>query len=143
MQTFPSIEDVAMYMAFDGVFGTTCVRGVRGVEVEASEVTEGVFLGVCACDAILLTASGTALTSGGGNGDMETLLMDAVCGWYARIVWKDGKDTTCFAHHQQSTSIQVLILRLTILPLCVPMNCEVFSTAKNRFSGRDVPSCHR
>jgi hypothetical protein len=86
-------------MALDGVFGTTWVRGVRGVEVEASDITEGVFFGVCACDVILLTASGTALGRGGGNGDIETLLMDAEWGWYARIVWKDGKDTACCIHH--------------------------------------------
>jgi hypothetical protein len=81
MQTLPSMEEVAMYMAFEGVFGTTCTRGFRGELVDASEVTEGVPLGVCACEATLLTASGTALGSGGGKGDMEMLLTEAEWAW--------------------------------------------------------------
>lgn len=82
MQTLPSIEEVAMYIAFEGIFGTVwVVRGFRGVLVDASETTEGDFLGVAACDATLLTASGTALGRGGGNGEMEMLLIEAECAW--------------------------------------------------------------
>ncbi len=51
-----------MYMALEGVLGTTCVVfGVLGVAVEASNVNEGVLRGgFCAWVATLLTASGTA-----------------------------------------------------------------------------------
>ena len=39
--TFPSIDDVAMYIAFAGVRGMICgVRGFRGVAVDASDVTD-------------------------------------------------------------------------------------------------------
>lgn len=68
-------------MAFEGVFGTTCTRGFRGELVDASDVTEGVLLGVAACEVILLTASGTALGSGGGKGDIEILLTEAEWAW--------------------------------------------------------------
>ena len=68
-------------MAFEGVFGTTCTRGFRGELVDASDVTEGVLLGVGACEVILLTASGTALGSGGGKGDIEILLTEAEWAW--------------------------------------------------------------
>jgi hypothetical protein len=56
------LEDTYMYMAFEGVFGTTCmVFGVLGVAVDASDANEGVCRGVfCAWVATLLTASGTA-----------------------------------------------------------------------------------
>jgi hypothetical protein len=36
--TFPSSDDVAMYMAFEGVFGNILCGGVRGV-VEDPEAT--------------------------------------------------------------------------------------------------------
>ena len=68
-------------MAFEGILGTTCTRGFRGELVDASDVTEGVLLGVAACEVILLTASGTALGSGGGNGDIEILLTEAEWAW--------------------------------------------------------------
>lgn len=31
MHTFPSIEEVATYIAFEGILGTTCAFGVLGV----------------------------------------------------------------------------------------------------------------
>lgn len=68
-------------MAFEGILGTIWTRGFRGELVDASDVTEGVRFGVCACEVILLTASGTALASGGGNGDIEMLLTDAEWAW--------------------------------------------------------------
>ena len=49
MHTLPSVEDVPMYIALDGVFGTTGGFGfaVRGEFVlEASDVTDGVRPGV-------------------------------------------------------------------------------------------------
>lgn len=57
------------------------MRGFRGELVDASETTDGVLLGVAACDVILLTASGTALGSGGGKGEMEMLLIEAEWAW--------------------------------------------------------------
>lgn len=84
-----------MYMAFDAVLGTRCIRGVRGDAVEASDVIEGLPLGVCACDTTLLTPSGTGLFIGGGNGDIEMLEVEAVWAWYTRRGWKDGRDKTC------------------------------------------------
>ena len=68
-------------MAFEGVFGTTCIRGFRGELVDVSDATEGVRLGVAACEVILLTASGMALGRGGGKGDIEILLTEAEWAW--------------------------------------------------------------
>lgn len=62
MHTLPSIEEVAIYIWFRGVFGTTCVFGVLGDAVDDCEATEGVRFGVCTCEAIRLTPSGTALS---------------------------------------------------------------------------------
>ena len=65
-QFYRDIENVwkntYMYMAFEGVFGTTwVVFGVLGVAVGASDANEGDRRGVfCAWVATLLTASGTA-----------------------------------------------------------------------------------
>lgn len=70
-----------MYIAFEGVFGTAETRGFRRELVEASDTTEGVRLGVAACEATLLTASGTAVGSGGGNGEIDILLIDAEWTW--------------------------------------------------------------
>jgi hypothetical protein len=82
MQTLPSIEEVAIYIAFAGVFGTVCgVRGFRGEFVEASDTTDGDLLGVAAWETTLCRASGTAAGSGGGNGEMEMLLIEAECAW--------------------------------------------------------------
>lgn len=55
----------------------TWVRGFRGLDVDASEAMDGARFGVCACETTLLTPSGTALGSGGGNGDIEMLEMEA------------------------------------------------------------------
>lgn len=47
MHTFPSIDEVPMYIAFEGVFGTICCAfGVRGAGLEASEAVDGVRFGV-------------------------------------------------------------------------------------------------
>jgi hypothetical protein len=82
MQTLPSIEEVAIYIAFEGIFGTARgARGFRGELFGASDITEGVCLGVAACDATLLTASGAALGRGGGKGEMEMLLIEAEWAW--------------------------------------------------------------
>jgi hypothetical protein len=67
-----------MYIALEGILGTTCCGGVRGV-VDDPEVTIEAFLGVfCASDATLVTASGFAVASGGGNGEIEIPVTDAV-----------------------------------------------------------------
>jgi len=56
------------------------VRGFRGEFVDTSDITEGGFLGVAVCETTLLTASGTALR-GGGNGEIDMLLMEAEWAW--------------------------------------------------------------
>jgi hypothetical protein len=66
-----------MYIWFEGILGTTCDFGVRGVAGEDSEFRDGVRLGVCICDAILLTPSGTAVRTGGNSGEIDMLLIDA------------------------------------------------------------------
>lgn len=73
-----------MYIWFEGMLGTTCnfgVRGVRGVAEEDSEFKDGVRMGVCTCDAILLTPSGTALRTGANSGEIDMLLIDAEWAW--------------------------------------------------------------
>ena len=57
------------------------MREFRGEFGDASDIADDAFLGDAACVATLLTASGTALGSGGGNGDMEMLLIDAEWAW--------------------------------------------------------------
>jgi hypothetical protein len=67
-----------MYIALDGMFGTTCCGGVRGVD-DDPEATVEAFLGAfCASAATLVTASGFAVASGGGNGEIEIPVTDAV-----------------------------------------------------------------
>jgi hypothetical protein len=67
-----------MYIALEGILGTTCCGGARGV-VDDPEVTIEAFLEVfCASDATLVTASGFAVASGGGNGEIEIPVTDAV-----------------------------------------------------------------
>jgi hypothetical protein len=64
------------------MFATACVVfDVLGVGVDDCEAMEGVRFGVCACEAILLMPSGTALRGGGCNGEIETLLMEAEWAW--------------------------------------------------------------
>jgi hypothetical protein len=87
------------------MFGTTWGCGVRGLFVVASDVTDGVFFGICACDATLLTPSGTAVERGGGNGDIEMQEVDAFS-WarYTRRDLKDGSDITCYRIYQHMAS---------------------------------------
>lgn len=67
-----------MYIALEGILGTTCCGGVRGV-VDDPEATVEAFWDVfCACDATLVTASGFAVGRGGGNGEIEIPVTDAV-----------------------------------------------------------------
>ena len=73
-----------MYMALEGMFGTSGVLrpfGARGLDIDASEVIDGVRFGAWACDTTLLTPSGIATGNGGGNGDMEMLEMEAEWAW--------------------------------------------------------------
>jgi len=65
------------------MLGTGGVCGARAVLVELYDATDGVgvLLRLCACEASLLTPSGTALGNGGGNGDMEMLEMEAEWAW--------------------------------------------------------------
>jgi hypothetical protein len=73
--TFPSIEDVAMYMALDGVFGRICCRGVLcAADVEDPDAIDAESF--WACDTALCTASDFA-TLGGGNGEMDIEEIDA------------------------------------------------------------------
>jgi hypothetical protein len=61
------------------MFGTAWAFGVFGVRgvVEVSERMEDGRLGSWDCEAIRLIASGMATGRGGGNGDIEMLVMDA------------------------------------------------------------------
>ena len=70
-----------MYIAFEGVFGTTCACGVRGDCFEDVEATVGVLGGTLTCDATRVTPSGRALGRGGGNGDIEMADTEAVWAW--------------------------------------------------------------
>jgi hypothetical protein len=68
-----------MYIALDGVFGTTCFAGFRG-ELDDPEATVGDFAGgFCACDTTRLRASGFAVAIGGGNGEIDMDVIEAVC----------------------------------------------------------------
>jgi hypothetical protein len=58
-----------------------CGCAARAVLAVASDLNDGVLCGVCTCEAILLTASGTTVGSGGGNGEMEMLETEAECAW--------------------------------------------------------------
>jgi len=70
-----------MYIALEGMLGTTCCGGVRGV-VDDPEATVEAFLGVFfASNATLVTASGFAVASGGGYGEIEIPVTDAVWAW--------------------------------------------------------------
>lgn len=62
----------------------------------ASDVTEGVLFAVCVCTDILLIPSGTAVGNGGGKGDIEMQVVDAVWGRYARRDLNAGSDITCY-----------------------------------------------
>ena len=68
-------------MSLEAIFGTVCVFGVRGLVEEVSEVTDGFLFGVAGACVSLETASGSAVGGGGGNGDIEMLVMDAECAW--------------------------------------------------------------
>jgi hypothetical protein len=69
-------------MAFDGEFGTgLAAAGVRGPPGEREPATEDFALAFCAWDTTLATPSGFAVGRGGGNGEMEIDVTDAVCAW--------------------------------------------------------------
>ena len=80
MQTFPSIEEVAICIEFDGVAGTSnclelladgdeasCNVGVRAMTLRGSP-------------GALFEISGFTVGKGGGKGDIETPVMDAEWG---------------------------------------------------------------
>ena len=68
-------------MRFDGVRGTGCCLGVLA-EGDSLLLLGVDGLGEALCsEATLFTASSFVAASGGGNGDMETLEMDAEWAW--------------------------------------------------------------
>lgn len=75
-----------MYIAFEGVLGTTGPPGLRAVFVEACDAIDGALCGalgasVCTRDVKRCTASGTGVGSGGGKGDMDMLVIEAEWAW--------------------------------------------------------------
>ena len=78
----PSREDVAIYIELEGVVG---IGGTLGLLPAGEAVFTLLPLGVDGAgeplnsDVILLTASGFAVDNGGGNGDIETAVMEAEC----------------------------------------------------------------
>ena len=87
------------------MFGTTGGWGVRGPFDVASEVTDGVLFAVCVCPDILLIPSGIAVGRGGGKGDIEMQVVDAVWGRYARKDLNAGRDITCYQSINQYRSL--------------------------------------
>lgn len=73
-----------MYMAFEGIFGTTWAWGVRGDCFEDVDAMVGVLGGPLACVAIRVTASGVPFGRGGGKGDIDMAETEAVWAWYTR-----------------------------------------------------------
>jgi len=76
-QTFPSIEDVAMWMALDAVAGTGAGFGLRGPGEVCDEAASDCAGDLWCCDAIRSSAFALAIGKGGGNGDIEIAVMDA------------------------------------------------------------------
>lgn len=76
-QTFPSIEDVAMWIAFDAVTGTGAGFGLGGLGAADDEAASDCAGDLWCCDVILSTAFDLATGEGGGNGVMEIAVMDA------------------------------------------------------------------
>lgn len=75
------MDDVAIYIAFDGVFGTICCRGVLGVVDDADAIEEGFCAVFWAWETTLLTASDLAVDVGGGKGDIEIPVIEAEWAW--------------------------------------------------------------
>lgn len=76
-QTFPSKDDVAMWMALDAEAGTGAGFGLRGPGEVVDEAASDWAGDLGCCDVILSTALDLATGKGGGNGDMEIAVMDA------------------------------------------------------------------
>lgn len=89
---FPSIEDVAMWIALDGMLGTNCFWpfpvGEDCVRYRAGDS--------CRSDVGLLFGSPRVAGSGGGNGEIEMEETEAECGWYTRSTWNDGSTSTFY-----------------------------------------------
>jgi hypothetical protein len=47
MQTLPSIDEVAMYMALEGMFGRVGAFGARRLFVDIFDVVDGGLCGIC------------------------------------------------------------------------------------------------
>lgn len=84
MQTFPSVEEVAIYILFDGVFGTAGTsRGrldaptptVASVDRDSGLEIESVWL------LSKEGGSGAAEGRGGGYGEMDMLVTEAEWAW--------------------------------------------------------------
>jgi hypothetical protein len=80
----PSIDDVAMWILFDGVFGTTCcsfgLREAAAGDAWLSEMLVAGRRGLFGTD--FTAASGLAAVGrGGGNGEIETAVTDAEWAW--------------------------------------------------------------
>ena len=76
-QTFPSIEDVAIWIPLEAVGGTEAGFELRGLGAADDEAASDCAGDLWCCNVILSTAFGFATGEGGGNGDMEIAVMDA------------------------------------------------------------------
>lgn len=71
------MDEVAIYIWFEGVFGTLCCccLGARGDAVDPEDMLGA--LPVTACDATRETASGLGCAEGGGKGDIDIAVIEA------------------------------------------------------------------
>ena len=100
MHTFPSIEEEAMCIAFDGVRGTGGCFGLLD-EGEVVFTFSDDFSEEALCsDVIRPTASPLAVGNGGGNGDTDKVDIEAEWARYTRIDLSDGRARTCYLGHE-------------------------------------------
>jgi len=87
-----------MYIEFEGVAGTigVCLGALGDAVVEA--LVEAGLLGVVGPSVGLVRRSGLLPGRGGGNGETETVVMDAECPRYDLKDWNVGIDRTCYNH---------------------------------------------
>jgi hypothetical protein len=78
------MEDVAIWIEFDGVIGIrSCCRGVLGEEVATDLIELGRAGELAGSSAFsLLVTTDCAVGHGGGKGETDTLVTEAVCARY-------------------------------------------------------------
>lgn len=94
--TFPSMEEVAMYIEFEGVAGTVACW-LLGCPRRLAELEEDL-LGSWSSVKVeaLVNGSGFKVGKGGGNGETEIDVILAEWAWYTRRDCRRGKDSTCY-----------------------------------------------